>query len=181
MFNFHNLLWRSAIPLVAAVLITGLLSQRSAAQGRVSRGVVVSGNPAPDSPPPAPEGSGAPGSGNSGNKDGGPWIPSAPLSAGATNLAAGTNSPDLIQLSFQGANIDMVVQWLSQTTGKSIERTERDLKALFPREHWNQLHLRMIFYGRAHCSARSCNGTVCEICRTIGGRKVEDRKVVSRN
>jgi len=30
---------------------------------------------------------------------------------------AGTNA---IQLSFQGANIDMIVQWLSQTTGKSV-------------------------------------------------------------
>ena len=53
------------------------------------------------------------------------------------------------------------------TTGRSVESTERDLKALFPREHWNQLHLRMIFYGRAHCSARSCDGTVCEICRFL--------------
>jgi endonuclease III len=56
------------------------------------------------------------------------------------------------------------------TKGKSVEQTERDLKALFPREHWNQLHLRMIFYGRAHCSAHSCDGTVCEICRTISAK-----------
>jgi type II secretion system protein D len=43
----------------------------------------------------------------------GPWIPSQPLTSdGSTN--------DQIQLSFQGANIDMIVQWLSQTTGKSV-------------------------------------------------------------
>jgi general secretion pathway protein D len=57
-------------------------------------------------------------SSSSGGKEGGPWIPSAPLSAGSTtNDPTGTN---LIQLSFQGANIDMVVEWLSQTTGKSV-------------------------------------------------------------
>jgi len=51
--------------------------------------------------------------------------------------------------------------------GSSVERTERDLKKLFPEAHWNQLHLRIIFYGREHCTARGCDGTVCEICRTL--------------
>jgi len=55
--------------------------------------------------------------------------------------------------------------------GRSVERTERDLKRLFPREHWNQLHLRFIYYGRAHCTARVAR-TVCEICRArCSGRK----------
>src|ERR1039457_2328704 len=58
---------------------------------------------------------------DSANKDTGPWIPSAPLTSGAsTNQASGTNATDGIQLSFQGANIDMIVQWLSETTGKSV-------------------------------------------------------------
>lgn len=51
--------------------------------------------------------------------------------------------------------------------GRSVERTERDLKRLFPRAHWIQLHLRIIFYGREYCTARGCDGTVCEICRTL--------------
>jgi len=51
--------------------------------------------------------------------------------------------------------------------GRSVEQTERDLKNLFPPERWNQLHLRMIFYGREHCTARGCDGAVCEICRTL--------------
>lgn len=56
--------------------------------------------------------------------------------------------------------------------GRSVEQTERDLKRLFPETHWNQLHLRIIFYGREHCTARGCDGTVCEICRTLfPGRK----------
>ena len=58
---------------------------------------------------------------DSASKDTGPWIPSAPLTSGtSTNQASGTNGTDGIQLSFQGANIDMIVQWLSQTTGKSV-------------------------------------------------------------
>ncbi|MFN0077369.1 MAG: endonuclease III [Prosthecobacter sp.] len=52
------------------------------------------------------------------------------------------------------------------TTGKSVLQTERDLKRLFPEESWNRLHLQIIYYGREHCTARGCDGTVCEICRT---------------
>jgi endonuclease-3 len=55
------------------------------------------------------------------------------------------------------------------SSGRSVEQTERDLKRLFPRDHWNQLHLRIIFYGRQHCTARGCDGTICEIC--AHGRK----------
>jgi len=53
------------------------------------------------------------------------------------------------------------------SNGRNVELTERDLKKLFAPERWNQLHLRMIFYGREHCTARGCDGTVCEICRTL--------------
>jgi endonuclease-3 len=51
--------------------------------------------------------------------------------------------------------------------GSSVEKTERDLKRLFPPETWNKLHLQIIYYGREHCTARGCDGTVCEICRTL--------------
>jgi endonuclease III len=64
-------------------------------------------------------------------------------------------------------HIHRLAQRWKLTNGRNVEQTERDLKALFPRDHWNQLHLRMIFYGREHCTARGCNGTTCEICRTL--------------
>ena len=51
--------------------------------------------------------------------------------------------------------------------GRSVEQTERDLKKLFAPERWNRLHLRMIFYGREHCTARGCDGTSCEICHAL--------------
>ena len=64
-------------------------------------------------------------------------------------------------------HIHRLAQRWGLSDGRSVEQTERDLKKLFPREHWNQLHLRIIFYGRAHCTARGCDGTICEICRTV--------------
>ncbi len=62
------------------------------------------------------------------------------------------------------------------SSGRSVTQTERDLKRLFPPDSWNGLHLRMIFYGRQHCTARDCDGTACEICRTCFPRR---RKPVS--
>jgi len=64
-------------------------------------------------------------------------------------------------------HIHRLAQRWKLTNGRSVEQTEADLKKLFPREHWNALHLRIIYYGREHCSARGCDGTVCEICRTL--------------
>ncbi len=69
-------------------------------------------------------------------------------------------------------HIHRLAQRWKLTAGKNVEQTERDLKRLFPESHWNKLHLRIIFYGREHCSARGCDGTICEICRTLfPGRK----------
>jgi endonuclease III len=60
----------------------------------------------------------------------------------------------------------LALRW-GLSNGRSVEQTERDLKAVFPREHWSKLHLRIIYYGREFCTARGCDGTVCEICRTL--------------
>jgi endonuclease III len=64
-------------------------------------------------------------------------------------------------------HIHRLAQRWKLSSGRNVEQTERDLKRLFPQAHWNQLHLRIIFYGREHCTARGCDGTVCEICRTL--------------
>ena len=63
-------------------------------------------------------------------------------------------------------HIHRLAQRWGLTKGKSVTQTERDLKKLFPREHWNALHLQIIFYGREYCTARGCDGRTCEICRT---------------
>jgi endonuclease-3 len=64
-------------------------------------------------------------------------------------------------------HIHRLAQRWKLTSGKNVEQTERDLKRAFPEEKWNKLHLQIIFYGREHCSARGCDGTVCGICRTL--------------
>jgi endonuclease III len=64
-------------------------------------------------------------------------------------------------------HIHRLAQRWKLSRARNVEETERDLKKLFPQSHWNQLHLRIIFYGREHCTARGCDGTVCEICRTL--------------
>lgn len=63
-------------------------------------------------------------------------------------------------------HIHRLAQRWGLTNGKNVQQTEKDLKRLFPKESWNRLHLQIIYYGREHCSARGCDGTVCEICRT---------------
>ncbi len=68
-------------------------------------------------------------------------------------------------------HIHRLAQRWGLTNGRSVEQTERDLKKLFPEERWNALHLQIIFYGREHCTARGCDGTVCEICRTCYPRR----------
>ena len=64
------------------------------------------------------------------------------------------------------------------TTGKNVVQTEKDLKRLFSEEHWNRLHLQIIFYGREFCSARGCDGRVCEICRTCYPDRKHPKKTV---
>lgn len=63
-------------------------------------------------------------------------------------------------------HIHRLAQRWGLTNGKNVVQTEKDLKRLFPQSSWNALHLQIIYYGREYCSARSCDGTVCEICRT---------------
>ena len=64
-------------------------------------------------------------------------------------------------------HIHRLAQRWGLSSGESVARTETDLKRLFPREAWNKLHLQIIFYGREHCTARGCNGTVCPLCREL--------------
>jgi len=107
-------------------------------------------------PPSSSDNSSSPSKSDSGSKDTGPWIPSAPLSSGtSTNAAGGTNATDQIQLSFQGANIDMVIQWLSQTTGKSVlkhpqvqcQLTITSSKKVTPREAINLVYRALALEG----------------------------------
>ncbi len=64
------------------------------------------------------------------------------------------------------------------SNGKSVEKTEKDLKALFPKETWNSRHLQIIFFGREHCPARFHELENCIICSWAATKKriLEERK-----
>jgi endonuclease-3 len=52
--------------------------------------------------------------------------------------------------------------------GSTVERTERDLKRLFPEASWNKLHLQIIYFGREHCPAQRHEPAKCPICSWAG-------------
>ena len=59
------------------------------------------------------------------------------------------------------------------STRKSVERTEKDLKRLFPKENWNKLHLQMIYFGREYCPAISHKKELCLICSKYGRKGIK--------
>jgi endonuclease-3 len=54
--------------------------------------------------------------------------------------------------------------------GSTVERTESDLKALFPRARWSLLHLQIIHFARKFCPARGHHPEECPICSELGRR-----------
>ena len=63
-------------------------------------------------------------------------------------------------------HIHRLAQRWGLTNGKNVKKTEEDLKKTFPKKSWNKLHLQIIFWGREYCTARSCHGIECKICRS---------------
>lgn len=74
-------------------------------------------------------------------------------------------------------HIHRLAQRWGLTNGKNVVQTEKDLKRLFPQSRWNALHLQIIFYGREFCTARGCDGRVCEICTTCYPQRKHPKKV----
>ena len=54
------------------------------------------------------------------------------------------------------------------STGKNVDKTEKDLKAAFPEETWNKAHLQIIYFGRKYCPARGHDPRACSICKDFG-------------
>ena len=57
------------------------------------------------------------------------------------------------------------------SNGTTVEKTEKDLKAVFPKQKWNDLHLQIIFFGREYCPARYHDLTTCPICSWAATKK----------
>jgi len=75
-------------------------------------------------------------------------------------------------------HIHRLAQRWGLSNGRNVTQTETDLKRLFPEDAWNRLHLQIIFYGREYCTARGCDGRVCEICRTCYPQRKHPKKTV---
>ena len=56
------------------------------------------------------------------------------------------------------------------SSGRNVEQTEEDLKALFPRRSWAKLHLQLIYFGRERCPARAHDAAACPICSWAAAR-----------
>ena len=68
-------------------------------------------------------------------------------------------------------HIHRLAQRWGLTNGKNVRQTEIDLKKVFNIKSWNKLHLQIIFWGREFCTARSCWGLECEICRSCSPKR----------
>lgn len=53
----------------------------------------------------------------------------------------------------------------------TVERTEADLKSVFPIDTWNRRHLQIIYFGREHCPALRHDMTECPICSWAATKK----------
>ena len=58
--------------------------------------------------------------------------------------------------------------------GKSVEQTERDLKALIPEKKWKKAHLQFIYFGRKYCPARGHVWSECPICKKYMRKDLRD-------
>jgi endonuclease-3 len=66
--------------------------------------------------------------------------------------------------------------------GHSVERTERDLKSVFPKSSWNRLHLQIIFFGREYCPALYHGLADCPICSWSATKKrMEEERRLNQN
>jgi endonuclease-3 len=63
------------------------------------------------------------------------------------------------------------------STGKNVQKTELDAKRLFPKSKWNELHLRIIFYGREFCPARGWDINNDIITKTIGRKSIINKLI----
>ena len=66
--------------------------------------------------------------------------------------------------------------------GTTVEKTEADLKRVFPRSSWNGMHLRIIYFGREHCPARGHDLAACPICSWAASqRRIAEEARINRN
>ena len=67
------------------------------------------------------------------------------------------------------------------SNGKSVDKTEKDLKNIWPENEWNRRHLQIIFFGREYCPARNHDLKECPICSWAASKKRILEEAKSKN
>ena len=57
------------------------------------------------------------------------------------------------------------------SNGKNVDKTEKDLKKIWPKDEGNRRHLQIIFFGREYCPARNHDLKECIICSWAASKK----------
>jgi endonuclease-3 len=68
-------------------------------------------------------------------------------------------------------HIHRLAQRWGLSSGKNVVQTEKDLKAVFPRDTWARVHLQIIYFGREHCPALYHKLESCPICSWASSKK----------
>ncbi len=74
----------------------------------------------------------------------------------------------------------LLYRW-NLSSGKNVVQTEKEAKAIFPKHHWNELHLQIIWYGREYSPARGWDIEKDIITKTIGRKSVLIEYHLSKN
>ena len=77
-----------------------------------------------------------------------------------------------LELLNPAAKKGLAVNSVLQISVKNEEKKEKDAKAIFPKETWNDLHLQIIWYGREYSPARGWDLEKDIITKTIGRKSV---------
>ena len=48
----------------------------------------------------------------------------------------------------------LALRWHLSKDEKNVNKVQQDLQNVFPKEHWNKIHLQMIYFGREYCTAK---------------------------
>jgi endonuclease III len=68
-------------------------------------------------------------------------------------------------------HIHRLAQRWRLSSGKNVEQTERDLKAVYAPELWAQRHLQIIYFGREHCPALRHEAAKCPVCSWASSKR----------
>mmetsp|Transcript_5220 Transcript_5220/g.8602 ORF Transcript_5220/g.8602 Transcript_5220/m.8602 type:complete len:391 (+) Transcript_5220:100-1272(+) len=61
----------------------------------------------------------------------------------------------------------LALRWGLSADKKNVNKVQQDLCSVFPSEHWTELHLQMIYFGREYCTAKNHVDENCPVCSWV--------------